>query len=114
MKRTNRDSGNMLMSDLKLLDELSGGFRQRHSRRVPPQAVEIVEFAHGFVEDVNDYVGKIHQYPMAALDTFDRVGFYPIFAGILLESLRNALHLAVGTARAKNKIIRDGRELANL
>src|SRR5690349_3179592 len=114
MERTNRGLENVLMSDLKLLDELSVGFRKLRSWRVAPQPVEVVKFAHRLVKNVNDHVGKIHQHPMAALYTFDRIGFDPFFTRVFFESLSDALHLAVGTARAKNEIIRDGRELANL
>src|SRR6476659_9702333 len=46
-------SGQLFVADLKLLDELGVSFGKRCSRRVAPQSIEIVEFAHRFVEHMH-------------------------------------------------------------
>ena len=86
-----------MIRGLKLVDQGRIRLGQFASWGVTPQAVEIVELAHRFVEDVNDDIGKIHQYPMTATRAFHRKRRETRLAEIFVDSLRNALHLSIGT-----------------
>src|SRR5438477_10486287 len=46
-------------------DRRFGGHVERHARRLDPQALEVVEFAHGMVEDVDDDAAEVEQRPAA-------------------------------------------------
>src|SRR5512138_1067322 len=41
------------------------------ARRTDPEALEVVELAHGQVEDVDDDVAVVHQHPLSVRDAFD-------------------------------------------
>src|SRR6476620_5641371 len=65
--------------------------RQLHARGMLPQPVEVVELAHRLVEDVDDDVGVVHQYPLAAIHAFDRAGPMALLAHVHVDGLRDRL-----------------------
>src|SRR5262249_56432541 len=103
----------LLVADAKLMSETRVGLGQLDSRGVDPEPLEIVEFAHGLIEDVNDDVGEVHQHPLAPRDALDGVRPHALAAEIFLDALSDALDLAVGAAGADDEIIGDGGELAH-
>src|SRR5262245_6032575 len=63
---------------------------------------------------MHDHIGEIHQDPLPATKAFDGDRLDSQLGKILFDSLRDRLDLAVGPARADNKVVGDGSGLAHV
>src|SRR5580765_7383074 len=80
---------------------------QLHARRTDPQALEVVELAHGEVEDVDDHVAVVHQHPLSVRHALDRDRTLAESAQIVLDRLRDGLDLCIGAPGTDDEVIRD-------
>jgi len=104
----------LFVGDLELADEIRIRLGQLRFAGMAPQPIEIVEPTHRLIKDMNDDIGKIHEHPVAALYPFDRERSDPFVDSILLEALRYALDLPVGTPGTNDEIVGNGCELMNV
>ena len=99
--------------DAKLVNERGIRLGQLHARSVFPKSFQIIKFPKRLIEDMNDDIGKIHQYPLAPAEPFDRQGTNPFFTEIFCDPLGDALNLPIGATGTDDKIIRDGSHLVD-
>src|SRR5438132_1446616 len=83
------------------------GLGELDARRAYPQALEIVELAHRDVEDVHHDVAVVHQHPLRVRQPLDRERPLAERAEMLLDRLRDRLHLRVGAPAADDEVVGD-------
>src|SRR5947208_16233937 len=91
------------------------GLGQLDARRAHPQALEVVELPHRHVEDVDHDVAVVQQHPLRVRQSLDRER--PLAERpqeVLLDGLRDRLHLRVGAAAADDEVVGDRGEPARL
>ncbi len=79
-----------------------------------PKPLEIIKLAHRLIKDMNDHIGKIYQYPMAAGEPLDGERRDPHVAKIFVKTPCDALNLPVGTTGADDEVVADRSDVANL
>src|SRR5581483_496603 len=87
---------------------------QLDARGAGPEALEVVELAHGHVEDVDDDVAVVHQHPLAALHPLERDRFRTLAPDLLLDRFGDRLDLRVRSAAADDEVVRDRGLAADL
>src|SRR5262245_46772661 len=73
---------------------------QQGAGRAKPETFEVVELADRNVEDVDDHVAVVHEHPLPVLATLDGHRAHAALGHVLLDPVRDGLHLRVGPAAA--------------
>src|SRR5262245_16666491 len=87
---------------------------QLDARRAGPEALEVVELAHGQVEDVDDDVAVVDQHPLSVRHALDGDRALTASAQIVLDRLGDGLDLRIGASGADDEVIRDRGDVAGL
>src|SRR5437773_6919246 len=90
------------------------GLGQLDARRADPQALEVVELPHRYVEDVDHDVAVVQQRPLRVRQSLGRERPLAERPQVLLDGLRDRLHLRVGAAAADDEVVGDRSEPARL
>ena len=90
------------------------GLLQRNLLRVPPQALQVVEFPGLVHEDVDHHCGEVHKQPGAAPVALNVVDLLPVLLHGLLTGVGHGLDLGVGRGGAQHEVVAQGGQLLRL
>src|SRR5436309_36608 len=88
--------------------------RQRNSLGVPPQSFEVIESARLVLEDMDDEVAVINQYPLRSIVALDAQSLCALLFQLLDDLVRNGLHLPHVCAARDNKVVRKACHFAQV
>ena len=85
--------------------------REFDPRGIGPQPLEIVEVARLGVEEVNDDIAVVEEYPAAIVSAFSAKGSFTEFAELHLDIIGKRSDVAVGRARSDHEDIGDHEQV---